>query len=40
MKPKQILTIVLIVAAEGNVISTNATRPSSEDIRRLLDANL
>ena len=30
----------LLFDAEGNVISTNAPRPSSEDIRELLDANL
>ena len=30
----------LLFDAEGNVISTNAPRPSSEDIRELLNANL
>jgi thiol-disulfide isomerase/thioredoxin len=30
----------LLFDAEGNVISTNAPRPSSDDIRELLDANL
>ena len=30
----------LLFDAGGNVISTNAPRPSSEDIRELLDANL
>jgi len=30
----------MLFDAEGNVISTNAPRPSSEDIRGLLDANL
>lgn len=30
----------LLFDAEGNVISTNAPRPSSEDIRELLDVNL
>ena len=30
----------MLFSADGNVISTNAPRPSSEDIRELLDANL
>ena len=30
----------MLFDAEGNVISTNAPRPSSEDIRELLDVNM
>ena len=30
----------MLFDAEGNVISTDAPRPSSEDIRELLDTNL
>ena len=30
----------MLFSAEGNVISTNAPRPSSEGIRELLDSNL
>ena len=30
----------MLFSAEGNVISTNSARPSSDEIRGLLDANL
>lgn len=37
MKLRNLLTVTL---ADGNVISLDAPRPSSEDIRELLDVNL
>ena len=30
----------MLFDTEGNIISTNAPRPSSDNIRKLLDANL